>query len=137
MEGKLSSDDVDQGDVEADDVKADDVRSVRDTADDTSAHPLDASAPDIVVAVASAETLEVTHERKQEEQEEKQKKPEEEHEDEAIPQCIKYLRNVDMVLTHTYQIMSSSSGSSGGDRTVNVKCNLCNQREAQLRRRFG
>ena len=39
LEGKLSSDAVDQGDVEADDVKADDVRSVRDTADDTSAHP--------------------------------------------------------------------------------------------------
>ena len=137
VEGKLNSDAVDEGNVEADDVKTDDVRSLRDTADDTIAHPQEASAPDIAAAIASAETHEVTHERKQEEQEEKQKKQEEEQEEEAIPQCITCLRNVDMVLTNTYQVMSLSSGSCGADITQKVKRNLCNQREAQLRKQFG
>lgn len=145
LAGKLSYDAVDQGKVEADDVNADDVRSVRNTADGICAQPQEASpasvvdgplasAPDIAIVTAGAETQEEKQEEKQEEQEEKQ---EEKQEDEAIPQCIKCLRDVDMVLTDTYQVMSSCSRSSGGAIILKVKCNLCNQKEVQFRRQFG
>ena len=75
LAGKLSVDVVDQGEVEADDVNAGDVRSVRNTADDTCAKPQEASpasvvdgplasAPDIAIVAAGAETQEEKQVRK-------------------------------------------------------------------------
>ena len=78
LDGKLSA-----AEVEADDVIADDVRSRRNTADGTCAQPQEASpasvvngplasAPDIAIAAAGAETQEEKPAEKQEEQEENQ-----------------------------------------------------------------
>ena len=151
LDGKLSA-----AEVAAEAVPADDVRSLRNMADGTCAQPQEASAasvvngplasaPDIAIAAAGAETQEKKPADTQEEQEENQEKKQEnqennqelKQEDEAMPQCIKCLRDVDMELIETYQVMSSASCAIGSARNVKVKCNLCNKKEAQLRRQYG
>ena len=88
-----------------------------------------ASAPDIAIAAAGAETQEEKPAEKQEEQDKNQVEKQEEQEDEAIA-CIKCLRDVDMKFIDSYQVMSSCNRASGSARKVKVKCNLCNAKES-------